>query len=66
MKAGEVKHEEWGGKWKMVGAPRALICILLIVWAGREQTLCTQAQMVSSKHLAFPCNPKLQMSVSSM
>lgn len=59
-------REEWGGKWKMVGAPWAVICILLIVWAGGEQTLRTQAQFVSSKHLSFSCDPKLKISVSSM
>lgn len=64
VRAGEVKHEEWGGKQKMVGALWAVICILLIVWAGGEQTLCTQ--MVSSKHPSFPCDLQLQVSVSSM
>lgn len=66
MRAGEVKHEEWDGKWKVVGVLWAVIYILLIVWAGREQTMCTQAQLLSSKHPSFPCDPKLQISVSSM
>lgn len=66
MRAEEVKHEEWGGKRKVVSTLRAVICILLIAWAGREQTPCTQAQMSppsirlflvtqSSTYLSHPC-----------
>lgn len=50
--AAEVKDEEWGDRQKMVGALRVVICILLILWPGREQALALKLkQSPPSIHL---------------